>query len=99
MRHQNPRLCTIGALAQYLFWRWHISSKPAPNFQHQQDWYKLKVLVGEQPTEELAYSTYYSACLSALQKAGISSEDITHIPRSSGSQEAKRLGTKEGQVS
>jgi hypothetical protein len=37
MRHWNPRLCTMGALAQYLFWRWHISGEPALNFQRRQD--------------------------------------------------------------
>lgn len=89
----------MGALAQYLFWRWHISGEPAPNFQRRQDWYRLKILVGEQPTEELAYSTHYDACFSAFQKAAISSKDITHVPRSSGTQEAERLGTGEGQVS
>jgi hypothetical protein len=99
MRHRNPRLCTMGALAQYLFWRWHISGELAPNFQRRQDWYRLKVLVGEQPTEELAYSTHYDACLSAFQKAGISPKDVTHVPRSASTQEAERLGTREGQVS
>jgi hypothetical protein len=76
MGHRNPRLCTMGPLAQYLFWRWHISVEPAPNFQRRQDWYMQKVLVGEQPTEELAYSTHYDACLSAFQKVGINLLDL-----------------------
>jgi hypothetical protein len=55
--------------------------------------------VGEQLVEELAYSTHYDACLSAFQNAEISSKDVTHVPRSAGTQEAERLGTREGQVS
>ena len=27
MRHKDPMLCTMGAAAQYLFWRWHCSGE------------------------------------------------------------------------
>lgn len=47
IRHRNPKLCTMGALAQYLFWRWYISGDRVPNFQRRQDWYRLRVLVRE----------------------------------------------------
>jgi hypothetical protein len=99
MRHRNPMLCTMGALAQYLFWRWHMSSELAPNFKRKQDWYRLKVLVGACPTEELAYTTQYNSCFEALCRAGISAESITHIMRKKGAQEAERLGVPDPQVS
>lgn len=99
MRHRNPMLCTMGALAQYLFWRWHMSGEPAPSFQRKQDWYRLKVLVGVSPTEELAYSTQYDCCLGALCGAGVSAEKATHVMRKKGAQLAERLGVPDPQVS
>jgi hypothetical protein len=89
----------MGALAQYLFWRWHMSGEPAPSFQRKQDWYRLKVLVGASPIEELAYTTQYNGCFHALRGAGISTESITHITRKKGAQEAERLGVPDPQVS
>jgi len=32
LRHKDPLLCTQGALAQLLFWRWHVAGEPAPPF-------------------------------------------------------------------
>ena len=45
MRHKDPLLCSHGALAQYLFWRFHISGEDAPSFQRRKDWYDVKALV------------------------------------------------------
>jgi hypothetical protein len=45
------------------------------------NWYKLKVLVGGCPTEELAYTMQYNSCFEALRRAGISVESITYIIR------------------
>jgi hypothetical protein len=47
MRHKDPYLCTMGALAQYLFWRWHISGELQPSFKRRKDWYNTKLLVGD----------------------------------------------------
>ena len=33
MRHKDPLLCSHSALAQYLFWRFHVSGEDAPSFQ------------------------------------------------------------------
>lgn len=77
MRHKDPMLCTMGALAQYLVWRWHMSGEPAPTFRNRPDWYRLKALVGEEPTAELAYTTQYDCCLACFQ-AGLAT--IPAIP-------------------
>jgi hypothetical protein len=61
-----------------------MSSEPAPSFKRKQDWYRLKVLVGACPTEELAYTTQYNSCFEALCKASISAESITYIMRKKG---------------
>ena len=57
LRHKNPLLCTQGALAQLFFWRWHVAGEPPPSFRRRQDWYRIKVLVGQKREEELSYST------------------------------------------
>jgi hypothetical protein len=37
LRHRDPMLCTQSALAQYFFWRWHISGEQLPSFRRKQD--------------------------------------------------------------
>ena len=92
-------LCTMGALAQYLFWRWHMSGEPAPNFRRRQDWYRLKVLAGEDSTVELSYGAQHEWCLAALQNAHITSDSVTYVMRGSGARHAELLGVSEAQVS
>jgi hypothetical protein len=45
LRNKDPLLCPHGALAQYLFWRWHVSGEEAPSFRRRQSWYDIKLLV------------------------------------------------------
>ena len=56
MRHKDPRLCTMGALAQYFFWRWELSGEEPPDFQSRQSWYGNKVLVGEDKWKGISYT-------------------------------------------
>ncbi|KAN0086503.1 hypothetical protein V8E54_000191 [Elaphomyces granulatus] len=44
LRHWDPQSCLIGALAIYLFWRWHRSGEAFPCFQESQDWYPVRLL-------------------------------------------------------
>jgi hypothetical protein len=100
MRHKDPMLCSMGALAQYLVWRWHFSGEPAPDFRSRSSWYRLKLLVGgEGPTEELSYTTQYDCCLACFQEASVTTESVTHCMRGSGARLAESLGVAEGQVS
>jgi hypothetical protein len=45
IRHENPLLCSHGALAEYLFWRFHVSGEESPSFHSRRAWYDLKLLV------------------------------------------------------
>jgi hypothetical protein len=45
MRHMDPLLCSHGALAEYLFWRFEVSGEAPPSFRSRRSWYDLKVLV------------------------------------------------------
>src|ERR1700712_490804 len=44
-RHKNPLLCSHSALAQYLFWRFHISGEEPPSFHSRKAWYDIRLLV------------------------------------------------------
>ena len=55
LRHKDPHFCSQGALAQLLFWRWHIAGEAPPSFQRREDWYNIKVLVGQGREQELSY--------------------------------------------
>src|SRR3954452_467624 len=89
----------MSALAQYLYWRWHMSGELAPTFQHRQDWYRIKLLVGEDRESEISYNAQYEACLFAMAQAGITSDSVTHVMRGSGAWHAELLGVSEAQVS
>src|SRR5271168_2799015 len=47
MRHRDPPLCTLGALAEYLFCRFEIWNHPAPDFQARRRWYNRKLLTSQ----------------------------------------------------
>lgn len=98
LRHRNPLLCTQGALAQLLFWRWHIAGEPAPTFRRRQDWYKIKVLVGSDRLQELSYRTQLEETWRVFGAVGLTAEK-THLPRRAGAQEAETHGTSLTQIS
>jgi hypothetical protein len=52
MRHKEPILCSHGALAQYLYHRFHVSGEPEPCFKARQDWYDIKLLVTTATSEK-----------------------------------------------
>ena len=46
----------MGALAQYLFWRFELAGEPPLDFQTRKSWYKTKLLLGKVAGEELLYN-------------------------------------------
>lgn len=99
LRHRDPLLCTQGALAQLLFWRWHIAGELAPTFRHRQDWYNIKVLVGSDRMQELSYRTQLEETWRVFGAVGLTAEKKTHLPRRAGAQEAETHGTSLTQIS
>ncbi|KAK4217014.1 hypothetical protein QBC37DRAFT_415804 [Rhypophila decipiens] len=99
LRHKDPLLCTQGALAQLLFWRWHIAGEPAPTFRHRQDWYNIKVLIGSDRMQELSYRTQLEETWRVFGAVGLTAEKKTHLPRRAGAQEAETHGTTLTQIS
>jgi hypothetical protein len=43
LRHKDPVLCSLGAIAFYFFWRWEFSGEPFLNFSYRAAWYDRKV--------------------------------------------------------
>jgi Centromere DNA-binding protein complex CBF3 subunit, domain 2 len=86
LRHANPLLCVLGALAQYFVSRWHLSGEEFPSFQTRQDWYRIKVLSsgGQDRTKALSYPTQYEATWKAFALAEINSVQKTHVMRGLG---------------
>ncbi|KAK3906347.1 hypothetical protein C8A05DRAFT_29789 [Staphylotrichum tortipilum] len=99
LRHKDPLLCTQGALAQLLFWRWHIVGEPSPSFRRRQDWYKIKVLVDQDRQEELSYSTQLQDTWRVFGTVGLTTAKKIHLPQRAGAQEAETYGTSLAQIS
>lgn len=99
MRHRNPLRCLHGATAGYLFWRWHISGEPAPSFRTRRDWYRIKLLVGENRLKELSYKAQYGETWGVFCGAGITSTKKTHAPRGESARAAELHGVPDDQVS
>ena len=99
IRHKNPLLCTQGALAQLLFWRWHVSGEAPPSFRRRQDWYRIKVLVGREREKEISYPAQLKETWRAFGAAGVVSTKKTHLPRRQGAQDAETHGTSLAQIS
>jgi hypothetical protein len=88
----------MGALAQYFFWRWHISGEPEPGFRYRKDWYRIKLLVGKYREEEISYPTQLEETYQVFGAAGIHSVKKTHAMRGSGARGAELHGVSERQV-
>jgi hypothetical protein len=98
MRHKDPMLCTMGAAAQYLFWRWHCSGESPPSFRQRRDWYRVKVLRGEKLDGKISYATEYECTWKAFAGACINSVTKTHVMRGCGARAAELHGVSESQV-
>jgi hypothetical protein len=47
LRHRDPVLCPVGALARWLVLRWEICGETPPDFRRRSSWYTTKVLPGK----------------------------------------------------
>lgn len=100
LRHRDYRSCLVGALAAYLFWRWHLSGEPFPCFRASQDWYGIKLLKQSNAhlNQKLSDSTASSWTRRLYAASGIQGSKVTHMPRSSGARIAEANNVPEAQV-
>jgi Centromere DNA-binding protein complex CBF3 subunit, domain 2 len=99
LRHKDPLLCTMGAIAQYFFWRWHRSGESPPSFRRRRAWYTLKLLCGEKPDAKISYATQYECTWKAFANACINSVKKAHVMRGCGARAAEVHGVADSQVS
>ncbi len=97
--HKDPLFCTQGALAQLLFYCWHVTGEAPPSFRHRRDWYRIKVLVGQDREQELSYPTQLQETWRVFGAAGVVSSKKTHLPRRVGARSAETHGTSLAQIS
>jgi hypothetical protein len=100
LRHRDYRSCVVGALAAYLFWRWHLSGEPFPCFRASRDWYNIKLLKRDNAhlSERLSDSTANAWTRRLYMASGIQGSKVSHMPRSSGPRIAEANGVPEAQV-
>jgi hypothetical protein len=89
----------MGALAQYLFWRFELAGEPPPDFRTRKSWYKTKLLLGRVVGEELSYNAQRDTTWRILTAAEATGSKVTHMPRIKGTQDGERLGGEKPEVS
>lgn len=99
IRHKNPLVCPVGALAAYLFYRWHCSDEKFPSFNRRDDWYNTKLLLGKDLVEPITYQTQREQITQLFSRCGISSTQKTHALRSSEPLQQDLVGTPTDEVS
>ena len=97
IRNKDP-LCTMGAMALYFFYRWHLSKETPPTFRTREEWYHTKVLVGQDHQKPISFRQQYDDIRALFVHEAIVSEMITHAPRKGGTQSAEFHGVAESQV-
>ncbi|KAG7360183.1 centromere DNA-binding like protein [Nitzschia inconspicua] len=99
-RHKDPTMCPMGALAFYLFYRFHKTKEmdPPPNFCESSSWFSMKLLVDYNGGKNRDYFTsisdesYRSVVKAHLEKNNIHSSHLVHIGRKWGSYLAQLQG-------
>ena len=87
--------CPVGALAFYLFYRWHRGGEHFPDFTSRRHWYDTYLLKGKDGHHEIAYETQLDWARRAFASAGVVTTKITHVPRAQGAREAETRGATE----
>ncbi|KAG1634730.1 hypothetical protein G6F44_010014 [Rhizopus delemar] len=75
LRHRDVEVCSIGALALYLFSRFH--------FEKRENWYKTGVFKGDSPFKFNQYKAQNSTYVDVFKKVGIHTSKVTHANRKS----------------
>jgi hypothetical protein len=100
MRHKEVLFCSQGALAQYLFHRFHLAGHPWPDFKSPALWDRIKLLRGgtKDATHPLDATTQRHWIRETFKKIGHASSQTSHSGRKSGAQWAEIAGVSEEEV-
>jgi hypothetical protein len=85
LRHRDPVLCPVGALAHWLVLRWEICGETPPDFRRRSSWYTTKVLLGtlSQAQKEISDDTQRNWLVPALEAVAVDSSKAVHAMRQS----------------
>jgi hypothetical protein len=85
LRHRDPVLCPVGALAHWLVLRWEIYGEAPPDFRHRPSWYTTKLLPGRLSLaqKEISDDTQRNWIVSALEAVAVNSSKAVHAMRQS----------------
>lgn len=78
IRHKDVILCPIGALALYLFWRFHVLCEPFPDLRKRSSWYDIQLIDGKIKDREISYSTQARGIKKALKACGVTSKKVRY---------------------
>ena len=98
-RHKYVEHCAEGALALYLFVRYHIQNEPWPPFHNRELWYKTKLLAKERSSyESLTYQAHRSVLITAFTAAKCLYLKGTHVGRREGWKLADMMDVPDAQM-
>ena len=95
IRNREVITCPVGALAFYLFYRWHRGGESFPDFTSRRDWYDIFLLKGKNNRQEITYDTQLDWVKRAFTSAGVAMTKKTHAGRGQGAREAETRGATE----
>jgi hypothetical protein len=93
MRARQPEDCCLGALAQWLFWRWQVNGEEPPDFNNRADWYDQRVFpAANDRMKGFSYDTQSEWQKRVFRAVGILSSKLTHTMRGSAARMADLMG-------
>jgi hypothetical protein len=101
LRHKEPLVCLLSALAFYLLYRWDLTEELFPDFSIRKAWYRIRLLKRggtANREEQLSYSTQREWAAKAFKQADVFTSMITHAGRSTGAKAAELKGVSEDQI-
>lgn len=79
-------------LALNFYQRFHVKKEPFPDLSNRRSWYPIKLLVGQDRTKPLSYSTHHGWITKAHKNCGIRISKVTHAGRGGGTTDISDKG-------
>ena len=83
IRHKKVELCSVGALAVYLFSRFHFENEAFPDFSERKNWYETVLFKGKNEKTAITYQAQHKIYVEAFKQVGIHTSKVTHANRKS----------------
>lgn len=77
IRHRDVEVCPVGALAMYLFWRYHVVGEVFPRTADRKTWYNTHLIDGKDASIEIHYATQYDGMKRAMRACGVVSKKVS----------------------